>query len=354
MEGFQLFLTNLARAKAEYPDPPTPLEQYLKQKRQMQTLVALEGEFRRALCAHSRGTWVYQRFVKYICEERRNILDARPYFRHRQEFFTEEISRALKKRNDKALQRFHVNFQFIRFVMRLRAWKHGSPISRIYRKIDALRAELVETNMPLALNRARIFGKSTPPSHLAHMDLVQIAAEGLTTAVDKYCLPFSASFRDVIIGRIVGNLIEAYSETLIHFYPTDKRKLYLALKFACKHVGGVDFERLAKQVNEWVRGAYSTTAPELADLMAAASCVSADTGTVMGNDGGGDGALAASVPKLIDRFAAPDDTRPDVRVEARQALTVMQGVIHREGVLTLREQKLLRLRGVAFLSEAVL
>lgn len=352
-DAIHLFAKNLARAKAQYHDPETPLEQYNKQKKQMETLVALETEFRKTLISHSLGNWAYRRFVHFICEEKRNILAARPYFRERQKLFTDEISKALKKRNEKTLYKFHANFQFILYVMRLRPWKPGSPVTRLYNKIQALRNELIETNMPLALNRSRIFFSHTPASHLAYMDLMQISSEGLMSAIDKYCLPFSSNFRSVIIGRIVGNFIENYSETQLHFYPTDKRKIYRANKFAGKHVDGIDFEKLTKEVNHEVDAVYRTNPDEIASLMAAASCVSADTGTVKGLSSDGEGTMGSSVPKLVDRFQAPDDTRPDVRVEEHQAMTAMQNAI--AGVLTLRERKVLRMRGMSLTpTEAVL
>ena len=347
--AIQLFAKNLARVKAGYGEPATAGERYKKQKDQLETLVALETEFRKTLIAHSAGNWVYKKFVHFICEEKRNILAARPYFRERQKLFTNEISVALKKRAEKSLYRFHANFQFILFAVRSRDWKPLSPIRRIFRKIDALRTEIVETNMPLALNRARLFFSKTPASHLAYMDLVQISSEGLMSAIDKFCLPFSSTFRSVAIGRMVGNFIENYSETQLHFYPVDKRKIYRANKFAGKHVNGIDPEKLTAEVNKDVDKAYRTNPDEIMSLMAASSCVSADTGTVRGVASLNDDAV--NVPKLVDRFEAPEDTRPDVRVEQQDALSAMYTAIKEN--LSILEVKLLRLMGVS-VPEAVL
>ena len=228
--------------------------------------------------------------------------------------------------------------------MRVRPWKPHSPVTRLYRQIHALREELISTNMPLALNRARLFFSKTPASHLAYMDLVQISSEGLMSAIDKFCLPFTSTFRSVAIGRMVGNFIENYSETQLHFYPVDKRKIYRANKFAGKHVSGIDPQKLTEEVNKDVDNAYKTNPDEIMSLMAASSCVSADTGTVRGI-GSSDGDDSINVPKLVDRFQAPDDTRPDVRVEQQDALASMYTSIRE--VLTEVERKFLRLRGVA-------
>ena len=154
---------------------------------------------------------VFRDFIKYICEERKNILAARPFFRERQAIFTSKVSNALRDRSEVNLSKFHFNFQFIKFTMKARNWGKDSQIRNLYNQIDSLRTEIIEMNMPLAISRTRIFYSKTPPSQLSYMDFVQIGAEGLMSAVDKFCLPYSKVFRSVIIGRIVGNYIESYS-----------------------------------------------------------------------------------------------------------------------------------------------
>jgi len=122
--------------------------------------------------------------------------------------FTTNIAKALKEESATALYRYHFNYQFVRFTMALRKWPRGGKIRKLAMKIEAIRTEIVEMNMPLAISRARIFWSRTPRSHLTYMDLVQISCEGLMSAVDKFVLPYSTVFRSVAIGRIVGNLIE--------------------------------------------------------------------------------------------------------------------------------------------------
>jgi DNA-directed RNA polymerase specialized sigma subunit len=336
---FKTFAKNLAHAIEYYGDlsEETLID---RQQRQMDQLVGLETRFRRTLIAHHYGNWVYKRFVRFICEERKNILAARPYFRERQNIFTKEISKALKKRAEKSLYRFHFNFQFVLFVMKTRKWGESSDLPNLYRQIVQIRTEMVEMNMPLAINRSKIFYSRTPASHLTYMDFIQISCEGLMSAVDKFVPPFSPVFRSVAIGRMVGNFIENYSETLLHFFPVDKRKIYRANKLVGKHVGIVNFEKLAEDVNEDVDAGYHTTPEEIASLMAASSCVSADTGTVSESASSGS---EVDVPKLIDRFEASEDTRPDLMVEEAQAMTAMKLGI---GGLTPFEKKFLRLKGI--------
>lgn len=331
-DHFRGFAVALERAISRYGDVPE--DQLLeRQKNQVERLVGLESEFKATLIQHAWGPSVYRDFITFICDERKNILAARPYFRERQEVFTAQISKALKKRADKALYRFHFNYQFILFVMKARPWGKKSKLVQLAKQISDTRTELVEMNMPLAISRARIFWSRTPKAQLSFMDLIQISCEGLMSAVDKFCLPYSKVFRSVAIGRMVGNFIEQYSETQLHFYPIDKRKIYRANKFSGKHVDGVDFERLADEVNNGVDPAHRTSAAEIADLMSAASCVSTDSTAQNEPD----------APEPIDRFQAPAATRPDVQAEENDSMNALAKAVTG---LTMFERKLLQLKGV--------
>jgi RNA polymerase sigma factor (sigma-70 family) len=190
-------------------------------------------------------------------------------------------------------------------------------------------------NTPLCINRARLFHSRTPPSHLSQMDLIQIGSVGLISGIDKYAPDgevVTKQFRSTAMGRMGGNFIEEYSAPMLHFFPVDKRKLYRANKIVGKSVGPVDFGRVAEGVNE--KGDVSTTPDEMADLMAAASTVSSDSSLPSDPD----------APEPITRFAAPESVRPDVQFERGEAMGRMEAAIAR---LTVFEQKLLRLRGVA-------
>lgn len=345
-EHFRQFGSSLERNIARYDNVDSEETLVEQQKRQIETLVVLEEEFRQTLIAHRWGVLVYRDFVRYICDERRNILAARPYFRERQDVFAQEISKALKKRADRSLYRFHFNYQFVSFVMkgpvdapgiRPKKWAAGSKIARLARQINAIREELVVMNVPLAISRARTFWSRTPRSKLAYMDLIQIASEGLIAAVDKFCLPYSPVFRSVAIGRMVGNFIEEYSSTDLHFYPGDRRKLYRANKAVGRMrvaVTEVDFEKLAQEVNQGAKTGHDlTTASELAGIMAAASCVSSDMAV----------SDEPEAPTLADRFAVDPSTHPDAVFEREEALAVMRKSAN---ILSPLESKVLRLRGV--------
>jgi len=361
-EHFKNFAGTLERHIARYG---TPEDWFAYQKRQVEALIALEKKWRAAVIRHRFGPWMYRKFISFISEEKRNILAARPYFRERQEVFARSISKALKKgpAGVDDLYRFSINYQFVLFVMRARVWGATSQVTQLADKIGKLRKAIVVMNMPLAINRARVFYSRTPHAHLSYMDLIQIASEGWMSGVDKYTPArggvITKQFRSTAMGRMGGNFIEEYSETLVHFYPIDKRKLYRAHKLVGKYATGVDHEQLASDVNKAVKKkdkkkkdegpigtpfrddsevvkedeAHPTNAAEIHDLMAAASTVSADSSLPTDPD----------APEPITRFAAPESCRPDVRVENHHAFLLMAEA---ETKLTVFERKLLRLKGV--------
>lgn len=308
-----------------------------RQKRQVETLVKLEQDFRQALIRDCRGVDVYKAFVRMIMDERRNILAARPYFRERQDIFKKEISPILRERADKGLYKFNINYPFIAFAIKARNFVPNSRVMKLANKVQKARKELIEMNLPLAISRASIFRKVTPQAHLEYMDLIQISNEGLIAAVDKFVLPYTPVFRAVIIGRISGNLIEDYSETLMHFYPSDKRKIYKAHK-ARRRQDELSHEDMAKSVNEGADYAHHTTPAEIQQLVAAASHVSIDTPAPDIRELDGD------TQNPVDKYEADPSTRPDVRYEEAEAKSAMHAAIRVE--LSLFEKKLLILKGI--------
>ena len=305
-------------------------------------LLDLEDRFKLAILKSKHKIDVYVAFIDHIRNDRHNILDARPFFRERKETFSDRISDAFKCQRPEVLFRYRINYRFVCFVMGLNVFGPTSRVAVLAKKIGALRKELGVVLLPLCINRARVFYRKTPKAHLTHMDMVQNAYEGLMSGMDKYCpddgQPINMeNFRATIINRISGNLIADYNQTAIHFFPLERRKLYRARKAAVKETpGGVDFEHVAELVNEDLGKENTdlhTTAAEIAELMAASSPVSADSSPVQDPDSVG----------LLDRYAAPEDGRPDVMVEE---MGVMSSLATAFALLTPYEQKFLRLRGI--------
>lgn len=348
VEHFRVFAKSLqATNERKYGKIPSGRQEYLDfQGKQVEKLVRLEKKFVRAIIKSPYGSSTYQKFVKYICDIRKNILDARPFFRERQTVFTAEISGSLKRRDYKNLQKFRINWQFVTFVLNSRHWAEESDVVKIAKEIKDIRTELIEMNLPLAISRARIFWSCTPKCHLNHMDLIQIACEGLMSGVDKFVLPFSSRFRAVCIGRIIGNFIEGVSETLIHFYPVDKRKIYRGNKASSRCVEkftDLDFEALAEKVNLGVEDSqHLTTSSEISGLMCASRCVSASDIDATKNS---QTTISNKNTDGISRYAAPDSCRPDMQVEHLEAFGAIAKLFPK---MPLKEQKLIRLMGVDF------
>lgn len=344
-DHFRKFTEKLAREIDKYPSVnEKALLEF--QKEQVERLVELETEFRQHLVKTGDPYEVYPKFIHHICEVRRNILASRPYFRERQDVFTAHISDIFKRKDHEALKKYHFNFPFISLAIREFGCSEDKNLLRIYKEIKKLRIELVERNMPLAISRARIFWNKTPKSHLTYMDLIQIAAEGMLSAIDKYVLPFSSVFRSVAIGRMVGNFIENYSETTVHFFPVDKRKIYRANKVAHWYSTGneVDYEEIAKRVNEGIdQKDHHTTASEIADLMQAASCV--PSGAFAGVLEAREAAMDDEASDETSSGEAHDGLRPDLLTEQSDSYRVLANAIEQ---LSIFEQKILKLKGVQF------
>lgn len=340
-DGFKMFAGSLERRLADEPDM-TEEELARHQRRQIKALVAAEGRFQQLLLEHRSGPKTYEDFVKWIREDKGNILSARPFFRERQETFTESISRALKTENVKKLYKWRINWSFISWVLKQRSW--GEPIRSAAAEVSKLRNELLEENLPLAISQAKQFWAATPRSHLTFMDILQIQCQGLLLAIDKFCPPNERgmseadsldafrSFRAVAIGIMRRDRVNDYSQTLIHYYPGDRQKIYWANKALRRYLDGIDYSEIATEINTKLDGEGSTTAEEVADLLATASTVSADYAA----DPEGETVLESAV--------GGEDCRPDVRTEQSQLLKTLTSSIQQ---LSLLEVKLLKLKGIS-------
>jgi len=108
---------------------------------------------------------------------------------------------------------------------------------------------------------------------------------GLISGVDKYSADeYTKVFRSVCIGRMKGGMVEDYSQTLIHFYPSDKKILYKIN--ILKHREKIeDIDHLCERLNEVLEqdrkdgknvSEEKVTIPEIMRLMHGASTFSAD------------------------------------------------------------------------------
>lgn len=198
------------------------------QKQLLEELFQLETKFRDTLISTQEGSEVYKKFVEFILNDKGNILSARVYFRERQDTFSSNISSAFQNNKPTQLFKFAINYPFAKWAFdRYKGPKSSQLQSTLY-EIIRVRKVLCENNLPLAINRAKIFWSKVPASNLEYMDIIQNASEGLINAIDKFVPPYKTVFKSVAIGRMSLNILTDHNATLVKFSPRDRRILYRA------------------------------------------------------------------------------------------------------------------------------
>lgn len=323
------------------------------QKEQVEELLEAERRFKETVLRYRQSTEVYKRFLQKICVQNKNILTARPYFRETAKRFSKNVTPAIKaatrptsddltqRQAIEKLKTFDINYQLISFIKKNWLGPFPERAKKLFERVHKARTRLIEDNMPLAINRAKLFYRKTPRSHLTLLDMISICGMGLAAGIDKYSAEeYSPVFRSVCIGRMVGNLIDDYSSTMLHFFPSDKRILYKANTLRARQ-GITDMVELAAAVNKSFAQdkAEGKSVPknkvlpsQLADLMGAASTVSADE--TVNEEGFGVYDFTAS--------AIPDPEKESVeREEFRKVRNAVK-------YLPLMHRKILQLKGVRF------
>jgi DNA-directed RNA polymerase specialized sigma subunit len=312
------------------------------QQAQIERLVSLETKFRNDISKYSKSNEVYAKFIMYVKEDLGNILSAQSYFREMSKVFNKHISPAIKENNVQELMKYGANYQLIKFIVD--NWEGELPAraQKYYIDMVETRRILIENNLPLAINRAKIFYKKTPRSHLALLDLIDICVYGLIVGVDKFSGEEYKNWAGVGIGRMVGFMIEEYSKSFIRLFPSDKKILYRAN--ALKHRMKIEnITDLVEAVNESFEKdkAEGRAAPKLPitevqirTLMNSSNYVSAE---VKMNDGEEDGDGAS----IYDYTAHPDSVEEQVENK-----DMMEKVLVASDGLELIEKKIIRLKGV--------
>lgn len=311
------------------------------QKEQLEALLEAELRFKAEILKCKRQSReIYKKFLQKICVQNKNILSARPYFRESSVNFSKNITPAIKTNDIEKLKTFTINFQFIKFIRKNWLGPFPKRAEILYAKVEVCRRKLIENNIPLAINRAKLFYRKTPRSHLDLMDLIIISCYGLATGVDKWSAKsYSFSFRPMLIGRITGPTIEQYSQTVLHFFPNDKKIIYRANSIRGRR-GIKDIVELTEAVNKSFEEDTAkgmgvppvVTVSQLSELMQASSTVSADT---VVNDEGVPvyGYTADSKPNAEDRYIEEEEKNSVYILVSR---------------LPLLHQKVLRLKGLRF------
>jgi DNA-directed RNA polymerase specialized sigma subunit len=317
-------------------------------KDQVDLMTSLEERFRKEVIKTRQGREVYKKFILKIMVENGRVGSAQPYFREKQEIFNSYISPAITDGKIEALQKFHINFNLIEYIHSQWLGPFPKKAQKIYEDFKEARRVVIENNMPLAINRAKIFYRKTPENHLSLMDLIGIACVGLISGIDKHSGPYTPMFAGVCVGRMTGNLIRDYSETVLHFYPADMSLIYRANSLrAKKQITSID--KLVDAINE----SYETdktegrktpnkkvTVSELSMLLAASSPIGVGD-TVM--EGSSEGFGEKRVSAEEHSFFVSQDESPEDALEHRD---LRQTVSSQIADLQIMERKTIRLKGV--------
>jgi RNA polymerase sigma factor (sigma-70 family) len=305
---------------------------YQDQEPLLKQLFKAERAFRDELLRTRRGRESYGKFMDYILHDRGNKLAARVFFRERQDTFSRKIVRAFKARKYTNLYKFRINYLFANWVVN-EARVKGRRLEELLDTIRSLRHQLCETNMPLAINRAKIFWSRVPESHLEYMDMIQACSEGLINAIDKFVPPYKPVFRSTAIGRMVSNMIDDYNSTLIKFSPKERRIIYRA-----NNAKNRQKISKASEVVKFVNESFADVTEESLSGLMSASATAASL-----NDHNGDSV------EVINRFAASDDVEGSA-MNSELCDMLRQAMIG----LGLLERKILTLKyGISMLDKGV-
>lgn len=312
------------------------------QKDQVEKLVSLERKFKNDICKYSQANTAYNLFIKHITQDVGNILSAQSFFREVSKNFNKYISPAIKDRDAQRLMDFDINSKMVNFIVD--NWEGELPArsKKHYKDLMETRRILIENNLPLAINRAKIFYKKTPKSHLSLLDLIDICVYGLIVGVDKYADNYSTVWRSVAIGRMVGFMIEEYSKSFIRMYPSDRKILYRAN--ALKHrLKITEISDLVEAVNESFEkdreeGRSAPKLPiseiQIRNLMNSSNYISAETKKNDGSDDDEGGSI-------YDYTAHPESVEDTVEKK-----DMMEKVIESSKGLDMLERKIIKLKGV--------
>lgn len=196
------------------------------QKAQVERMMELEEIFRKSICSYKQSDRIYQKFLIHIKIEKGNILTARPYFRENMKTFGTKVSPAFKIEDINRIKDFHLNYKFLTFIKE--NWSGNLP-KKAQAALDEhheVRQKIIENSMPLAINQAMRFYRATPKNHVTLMDMINWAIAGLCVGTDKWVGPFNTVFRSVCISRMKSNIMDMYNQTLLHYYPSDKKIIY--------------------------------------------------------------------------------------------------------------------------------
>lgn len=308
------------------------------QKDALEELFNYEKRFRKTLLSTPEGKDMYRQFMEFILKEKCNILSSRVYFRERQDIFAEKISPAFQKQKPHLLYSFRINYFFAKWVIERYNGPKIKSLKYSYDKIVKIRKTLCENNLPLALNRAKIFWSKVPDSHLEYMDIVQTSSEGLLTAIDKFVPPYKTVFRSVAIGRMTLNMLTDHNATVIKLSPIEKRILYRANNARTKE-NLTEIKDILRYVRQSFKGVTLRRLEEI--LNAGTQIVSLDEEIKNEGSQTDTTSLPTNRTKSTSPIMASDSPSPESQAISSDIIKKMVGYLH---TLPPIEEKVLRMK----------
>jgi hypothetical protein len=235
-------------------------------------LVFLEETWRDVLLSSPEGEAIYEKFIDYILNVRKNILDCRPFFRIRQKEFIDNVNPYIRKKKPKPLFKLRINSAFINWAMHEYKGPHKKALEKLAIDITAVRSDFITKNFPLILNRIKIIYHT---SNLEMQDLISLASNAALVALDKFApnidkvtgepIYTSVILSSIIarINAIVGNNADGQQ---LHLYPSDKKLFIEICRLRKEGLANDDISKKLKisefEVSRFLNGIYVDTLNE--------------------------------------------------------------------------------------------
>lgn len=168
-------------------------------------------------------------FLQLVLKEKKRKSLAIVFLRERQDVFYKKIAKLLNYQNGLKLANYRFNYVFFDWVHKnfYNEIKDKNKFLTLFEEIKKIRNDLCSLNVPLAINRAKIFwSKAAAKNNLEFNDLVQMCCVGLLNAIDKYVPPYRKVFASTIIGRMTAYMLESQNSAFIKNTPLEKKILY--------------------------------------------------------------------------------------------------------------------------------
>ena len=245
----------------------------------VKVLFKIENKFRSLIQSGSRlKVRVYKDFIKYIKEEKGNLLHTKMYFREREAAFIDQILDSVREEDYEALYDCNISFRFMKWVLSLDYLPNSKIFESMYEKYTEIRRAIIERNLPLVVNRSRLFQIKSRKHSEDPLEFVQTASEGFIHALDKFT-PDSDTFskrelKGPMIGWIQSKLLEesGNSRSPLKTSTTDKRVMY-RINMARYRLGYTDMNKIL----DFVREKYpKTTMKDIGAMISSELMVSID------------------------------------------------------------------------------